>query len=369
MNLTITALSDPKQLAGFKTDLDTFIAKNCTNPFLLSAFLEGQMKSLPVGSVPLVLIFKAKGNIVGVVPLLIRKRLGISSAHFLFTFYFSPDFVFDNENQRLCMDACLDLIYRKYSCKFASFDLSDVSPNLRLLKHTCYGKSIWVRSKEYSNFEHAVIPIQSSWTDYLKLKNKDFRKDMRRTERRIADAGNCDVLFFENQDNEQDVFSKIMDIEERCWKKSWRNENDVQIDYDLLNIWEGSSSEIRIHPDLKRCVWFLSLDGKVVAYNLAIAHKGTAYMCKTSFDNKYRHLYPGVYLNNVAISSFFDSGHIKMIDFMTKLPFHQKWTNTNQSRARFFLSKGVVPKLFDFFLKGLQATKITERLTVLNLFF
>lgn len=369
MNLSVTALSDPKHFACFKTDFDNFIAKNAPNPFLLSAFIERQMVSLPVGSIPLVLVFKVDGVIVGFVPLLIQKRLGISSAHFLFNFYFSPDFVFDDQNQRLCMDACLDLIYRRYSCKFVSFDLSVDSPNVSLLRKVCYGKSIWLRSKEYRNFDHAVLFVQSSWSDYLKLKNKEFRKAMRRTERRIMDAGKCDVLFFENRDNEQQVLRSIMDIEDRCWKKGWRTENSVRADTDLLNIWEGSSFEIRTCSELKRYVWLLSIDGKAVAYNLALVYKGTAYMCKTSFDNEYRQLYPGVFLNNVAIRYFFDSGNVNVIDFLTKLPFHQKWTKTSQSRARFFLSKGFVPKFFDFLLKGLQLAKITERFTFLDLFF
>ena len=364
MNLMITAFSDPKKLAELK--VDAFIEKYSENPFYLSAFLERQMQNSADGSSPLMLIFRINETIVGVVPLLVTEKLGIRSAQFIYNFYFSPDFVFNNKYSNLCMNVCLDFIFKNLRCQFVTFDLPADSPNLNILQQTCYEKSILVIKKN-DDFSHAIIALRSSWDDFVKQKSKDFRKNLHKMERRIITDGKGHVSVFENQENEEDVFRMIMGIEQQCWKQGWRQNNEVKVDHDLLNIWAGSSSEIRTNPDFKRFVWILSLNDTIIAYNLAILYKGTAYFCKTSFDNKYRHLYPGIYLNNVAIRDLFSSDSVHLIDFMTNLPFHSRWTKTRLTRVRFSLSKGLVPKLFNLIIKQLHATKITQRVKLLNL--
>jgi hypothetical protein len=355
MKLTITAFSDPEKLAGLKEEIDVFVEKYSENPFYLSVFLEKQMHSTN-GLSPFILIFKAYDRIVGLVPLLVTEKIGIRSAQFLYNFYFSPDFVFNNMYSNSCMAVCLDFIFKNLHCQSVTFDLPADSPNLNLLQLTCYQKSIRVIKKD-GDFSHAVIPLKSSWDEFLNQKNKNFKKDFQKAERRIVNECNGKVMVFKNLQDEENAFRMIMTVEQQCWKQGWRQNNEVTIDDDLLNIWSNSSSEIRINPNFNRRVWFLTLNETVVAYNLAILYKGTAYFCKTSFDNRYRRLYPGVFLNNVAIRELFNDGDVKFIDFMTNLPFHARWTKTRLERKRLLLSKGFVPKLLDMVLKQLRLIK------------
>jgi hypothetical protein len=154
-------------------------------------------------------------------------------------------------------------------------------------------------------------------------------------------------------------------VEEGCWKNNWRIHNNsvVLADGDLLNLWTGAGLAAKDYPDLKRRIWFLNLDGKPIAYNLAIEYKGTIYMCKTSFNNKYRNLSPGIYLNNIAIQDSFNSRCINMIDFLTNLPFHERWTRNRLFRVRFSLSKGTMPNLYGSFVKQARNMNVNGRIS------
>ena len=122
------------------------------------------------------------------------------------------------------------------------------------------------------------------------------------------------------------------------------------------------SLAVRTCPDFKRSVWFLELNGQAIAYSLVIQYKGTAYMAKTSYNNQYRHFYPGIYINNVAIRDLFNSGRISMIDFMTNLPFMKTWTHRRLLRVRFLLWKGFLPNLLELTIQQPQIRRVMWRL-------
>jgi hypothetical protein len=342
----ITAVSDPKMLLDLKEELDAFIIKNNENPFLLPTFLAKQMESPSVKrSTPKVLIIRNEDSIVGVLPLLIEKKFGFQFARFLLNVPYSPDFIFDYHYREVCMESCLNFIFGFLHCLYAHFSLPVESKNFDLIKLVAAKTSVKIQIKVDESFNHAIMMVENSWEDFQKLKGKHFSKTLRQLERRMENSGNIEIQFFENAQSEEEVFLKIMDVEKSCWKHNWRVDNDVQLDEDLINIWTWSCLAIRTYEGFKRRVCFLNLDGKVIAYNLAIEYKGTAYMCKTSFNNEYRKLNPGIFVINMSIRDSFDSGNVSRIDFMTNLPFHKRWTRMCLFRVEVLLVKGILPKL------------------------
>jgi CelD/BcsL family acetyltransferase involved in cellulose biosynthesis len=209
----------------------------------------------------------------------------------------------------------------------------------------CEANKIGFRNENDVPIDHAIVPVKSTWSDFQKSKSKSFIRKSENIERRLANAGRLNILRFENEDNEQDALGKITDIEEASWKQNWRVKHHYLADENLLNLWEASNLLTRSHLDFKRRVWMLELNDQPVAYNLALLYKGTAYMFKTSYKNQYRKFYPGIYINNIAIRDLFDSGNVQLIDFMTNLPFHKRWTSKYLVRVRFLMWKGFLAKL------------------------
>jgi CelD/BcsL family acetyltransferase involved in cellulose biosynthesis len=344
--LTIYAISDPSKISEIEEDLDTFTARNSTNPFMLSGFIKTQMEvALRKDSIPIVLVFMTEGKIIGLAPLLLRRKFGINFITLLVHFAFSPDFVFDPTYSEVCIRNLLKYMFNRLRCRIVSLDLPAESSNLRILKRMCEANKIGFRNENDVPIDHAIVPVKSTWSDFQKSKSKSFIRKSENIERRLANAGRLNILRFENEDNEQDALGKITDIEEASWKQNWRVKHHYLADENLLNLWEASNLLTRSHLDFKRRVWMLELNDQPVAYNLALLYKGTAYMFKTSYKNQYRKFYPGIYINNIAIRDLFDSGNVQLIDFMTNLPFHKRWTSKYLVRVRFLMWKGFLAKL------------------------
>ena len=342
------AILDPRKVSEIREELDAFIGKNSENPFLLSIFIKQTMETaLRKDTIPIVLFFRTKGKIIGVVPLVIGKRFGVRFAAFLFDFWFSPDFIFDLEYNEVCMQNTLSYLFDNLKCQFATFDLPTDSLNINILEQICATNGITYRKKNDAGLNHRIIPVESTWADFQKSRGKKFRCEFRSIERKLDNAGSWQIELFEDANHEEKTLHKIAEVESASWKQIWRLQKNRTMDEQLFQLWEGSGFAIRNNPNVKRKVWFLELNCKPIAYSLAIQYKGTAYLAKTSYNNQYRGIYPGIYIFNRAIRDLFNCGEVKKIDFLTNLPFLKKWASKYKSRSRFFLYRGFLPKLLE----------------------
>lgn len=362
LRLSIHAISDPRKISEIDKELDSFIIKNSNNPFMLSVFIKKRMeRALLKGSSPTVLIFMTDGKIVGIAPLLIRKKFGIRFVEWLFDYPYSPDFIFDTKYSEVCMKNSFNHIFSHLKCWFAILEVPAESQNLQIIERTCKTNHISIRKKNDARLNHRVVDVACAWDDFKKSRGKDFRAEFKNIERKLCAAGKYQVLIFENRDHEQDAFQKIIDIEKTSWKQNWRLHHHASDD-GLMSLWEGSNSAIRNCPDFKRGVWFLELNGHVIAYSLVVQYKETAYIAKTSFNSENRKLYPGIYIFNRAIRDLFNSGSIKTIDLMTNLSFMKKWASLNLLRIRLLLWKGVLPNLLVSLVQRRQPRRIMRYL-------
>lgn len=356
LRLSIHAFSDTRELSEIAAELDAFIIKNSKNPFMLSVFIQEMMEStIQKGDTPKVLVFMADGKIVGVAPLSITKKFGIRFAELLFDYDVSPDFIFDTEYRGVCMQNSLTFIFDHLRCQIATLDFPIESLNLNILERTSKINHIHLRKKTAPYLNHSIIPIDRKWTDFQKSQSKNFRHRFKQIERHLSKAGQWRILLHENEDQEHEVFREIMDIEKTSWKQSWRLQHHRLVDESLVKFWwEGPSLAIRTYQDFKRSTWLLELNGCNIAYSLVVQYKETAYITKTSYNNQYRKIYPGIYINNVAIQNLFDNGGIKTIDLLTHLPFHEIWKSKHLSRVRFLMWKGFLPNLYEWLIQRPQ---------------
>jgi Acetyltransferase (GNAT) domain len=363
MRLSLYAISDPRKISEIREAFDAFVIKNSVNPFMLSVFIEKKMESsLRKGATPIVLVFMTEGNIVSVEPLLITKRFGIGFASLLFDPWFSPDFIVEKQYGEVCLQNSLNFVFDHLQCQFETLDLPTDSLNLPMLIRICETKSISYSTNDDAWLDHCVILVDRTWDEFQKSKNRNFRRRFKRIEQQLDSSGQWQILQFENENDEQGVFQRIMEIEDASWKQNWREQRSTLVDDELLNVWEASTFAAKTCPEFSRNVWFLELNGQAIAYTMVLQYKGTAYTCKTSYKKQYRKLSTGIYLKNAVIRDLFNSGRVRMIDFMTNLPFQERWTSTHLSRVEFSLSKGIFPNLFEFTFQQPITKKVLRRL-------
>jgi len=341
--LTMHTISEPEKIVEIQPDLDAFVRKNTTNPFMLSAFIKETMKTMERSKehMPLILVFRADSNIVGLAPL--KLKLNLRFAEWLFSYAFSPDFIFDNAYREVCMQKSVEVIFNAHY-NFLMLDIPENSSNRDLLAAVSKNKKLRLQLEENANLNHYLISVDNEWSKFEKRQGAKFRHHFKKIETKLNKHGSWRIVPYEGLKNEEETLQKISEIEKHSWKQKWRSQNNLLFDEDLLMLWAASNSATRSFPDFKRYVRFLELNDQPIAYSMAIQYRDRGYIVKTSYNAQYRKLYPSIYALNETIKDFFNK-KVSTIDFMTALPFMTRWTSDNQGRLRGLISKGALPNL------------------------
>ncbi len=112
-------------------------------------------------------------------------------------------------------------------------------------------------------------------------------------------------------------------------------------------VWKGSQILAKTKKGFRSSVWFLQINNEIVAYTFAVQYNESAFITKTSFDDRYKKCYVGKYINHAAIRDMFNMEHIETIDFMGDFPFMSFWTSLSQSHLGIVMWKGNFGKLMN----------------------
>jgi hypothetical protein len=344
IGLRIHVITDPSKILELRKYIGDFVNKWSQNPFFLPGFTSKFMESNRLkNGTPFVLVVTANDEIIGIVPLMIKTILGIRFAKFFPAYTFSPDFVIDDRYREDCIEYILEYLFKKQNCLFATFGFSSESPNLKIIKQQC--KKYGIGFSNDSQLNQKIIPIENSWDEFLKKKGR--RRIIRQMERKIDQIGPWNIKCIENVINRPDVLEKILDVEKMSWKESWRNTMQIEKDEILLMTWEGSQIEAKTTKDFKCSAWFLEIKGETVAYTLVTKYKGTAFIGKTTYDNRFKKFYIGKYIMFATIRDLFNDGQINTINFMGDFPFMSFWTSSSLNHVKVSLCKGKFGKLME----------------------
>jgi len=338
LNLTLKAITNPKDLSIIEEPVDVFIRKHSANPFLLSGFIKEFMElNLLKGWSPLVFVAFESGKIVGLVPFAFRRRFNTTHVKFLFGLHYSPDFVVDEAYRGTFLERVVNMLFEDLGCQYIDLVLPLESLNFDFLRRSCEANGVYFRTYPTVEFGHCVLPIRGPWSDFEKLRGSDFRRRFRRMERKMKEAGGFEVNCVDKVADS--VFEDILYIERRSWKEKWRRQRRTLVDLELFKIWEGIKEVDGKVPDFKWKVWFLKVNGELASYALTLKFKNVGYIAKISFNDRFRSFYPGLYIVNVALKDFFEGAIVEKIDYQTNLPFMKTWKPMVYPRVRAMMGR------------------------------
>jgi CelD/BcsL family acetyltransferase involved in cellulose biosynthesis len=360
-DLSFRIVNSSAELLELEESWDAFVTRLSDNPFFLTGFVHEFMNiAQSRGWRPTFLVFSSNHRVNGLVPLLVRRRLGMRFAKPLLRNWFSPDFLLDPEHREQSITQTIRFLFDRLRTQIIDLTFPFNSPNLSIVRKSC-------RNDKHATWEqpangHCIIPIDKSWEEFEKIRGGNFRRKFRKLERKLSQAGSWRVVKRNLKGRKEEGFERILEIERRSWKKDWRVRMKTELDQDLLTLFQASHKTAESEA-LTFEVWFLVLNEQELAYSLVVTYKETAFIAKTSYDQRYRSLYPGIYVNNAAIKELFIKRQVKLIDWNTDLPFHRNWTSICPPRIRILISqRSAVPKMLSF-LGGSTRTR-DFRLTI-----
>jgi hypothetical protein len=348
MKIVTKIFTSAGELSNIKKELDLFLRSYCKNPFLLYPFIENYMRGFCQNCTPAILVSSVNEKIVGLAPLQLRKTLGFNKVTFLFPYEVSPDFVVTEEYREEVLSNFLSIIVKKLKSKLIFLDLPIESQNLAILKRIYIEHKLKLEEQFTDEMKHCTISIQGSLGEFEKSQSGHAKKEIRRISRNLDKRGKWKITPIDDLGNDQvaqETFDKMMAIEKMSWKENFRLQTGSTIDKDLLWIWGASLSTAKTNPDFKVKLWFLELNDQAIAYEYFIEYRGTAFFTKTSYAEKYRRIYPGVFICNALIIDQFRRQEMKKIDLLTNLPYMKRWKSICLSRVKIKLSKDALLNL------------------------
>ena len=183
------------------------------------------------------------------------------------------------------------------------------------------------------------LPLDEEWQTFLKGRNRKFRENLRRIDRKIS---KLDDIRFEQHYLPEEI-EKLMDrayeIEHRSHKAKYGKtifggENDRQFFRELARAL--SEKEWLILSLLKK-------DGQPIAYDFSFLINDTFYGYNSAYDKRYSELSPGIFLMERILRNLFQAG-VKEADlYRGGDQYKKKWTQLTKQQVRLMIFHGVGP--------------------------
>jgi hypothetical protein len=354
--MAIVAITSIGELERIATQWDSFVIEQGPNPFFLSGYLKQLMVLCRKDRWSPVLLVRTFGpEVTGIAAFKTKRTLGVRTAEFLLQFPYSPDFLASSQHRQSFIMECLDFLVCELGCQLIELVLPDHSPNVTVLNRWSASRGIAFWKLPPRLMAHAVLPVQGTYDDFSRARGKNFNRRHSKIERKLREVGEPYARCIEIDSPE--VVTRTLELERRSWKAEWRRKNGIVTDDDLDFLFGYSSHSTAI--GLRYCpkVWFLELNGEPIAYVIVTEFKKTAFFVKTSYDKAFSSLYPGESVQNIVLRELFDSNRISIVDFLTKLPYHRKWTTLYLDRERVRLCKRGLLSVFLLLFDWSQGTQ------------
>jgi hypothetical protein len=167
------------------------------------------------------------------------------------------------------------------------------------------------------------LPISSGWDDYLKTKSANFRSNLKRKPRKLAEHAPYRIEFIDDESSMRDALAAVAAIEAHSWKAG----AGTAI---VSRPWEQRFYEelaANFAPSQQLLITLLRLADEPVAYDLTILGGGRGYCLKTSFDSRHADLSPGLVLRAELMRRMFD-GKLREYDFLgNNERYKLEWTD------------------------------------------
>ena len=173
------------------------------------------------------------------------------------------------------------------------------------------------------------VSLDGEWTDYRSSLERKFRKELERLDRRLADSGHVEFVVDEGSDSWPEALQEGLRIEGSGWKAETGtailSRPETARFYRTVAAWAAERGWLRLK--------FLRLDGRAVAFDLALEAGGVAHVLKGGFDPELRRLGPGMLLTERSLRRAFELGLRSYELHGSDDTYKLRWTSTTRSRV------------------------------------
>ena len=172
------------------------------------------------------------------------------------------------------------------------------------------------------------VAVSGSWADFEAGLAGTFRRELNRRARRLAEQGETAFDVTTDPDDLDDRLGEGFAVEQSGWKGQRRtaiaDQPATEAFYRSLAHWAGERGWLRLG--------FLRVDGRAVAFDLALQDADVHYLLKTGYDPRFARYSPGNLLRRHMIGLAFDDKLARYEFLGADEPWKLDWTRDTQER-------------------------------------
>ena len=173
------------------------------------------------------------------------------------------------------------------------------------------------------------IDLRGVWDKYYASRSRSVKKACNLATNRLHRAGNPQVQQLRDTDFEdgrlQELLAELVSVSARSWKRAPQNWLPMPGPRAFIHELSGFALAQGVLS-----VWLLRLDGKAIAMEYQIVKDGNVHALRADFDETYRHLSPGTYLNRRIIEELFVAGCDRYYMGPGQNAYKGKWSDTGE---------------------------------------
>jgi len=326
MGISTLVVSDIDRFVGMRDFWDRQLMDRVDNPFSSgSLMIEHWKLGLRLGDHPFLIIFLLDDEIVGFAPLTMRSKFGFRQVSNLHEFIY-PDF-FNDDIREACLEEMIGYLFGRLNCESVELTFKEKSVNQNVLEKVCDKKGFtYSRSPEEGE---AIISVNTSFESFQKSLGCKVRKKFRKARKKVVGSWQIyDSKFDSNS------IKKIWEVEKHSWKKNLSGKEKAMKNFGLVHILRAVKQNVEGEHFFDSEIWFLDLDNVAISYQLVLKRNNKAFFLKTSYDSRFKEIYPGKFLINELIERIFREQTVSEINFITNLPFVNDWKPSVRSRTK-----------------------------------
>lgn len=187
------------------------------------------------------------------------------------------------------------------------------------------GYRLLVRTLERSPY----VALSGSWTDFMGGRQADFRRELARRRRRLAEEGEVRFELEDGRERLEELLAEGFRVEGSGWKEEEGtaivSRPETRRFYEEIARWAAERGWLRLA--------FLRLDGRAIAFELMLEDRGVRSTLKGGYDQSLRRFGPGQLVQEDLLRDAFERG-LRECDFLgADEPWKREWTDRVRDRV------------------------------------
>lgn len=262
------------------------------------------------------LFFLDQNSVLGIFPLV---QIPFKSSYKLKTPLSTSDFIMKSGLERKLIHKLLSFLRSNYpDCHRVELNrIPENSPIIEITKnHKFPGYHIIHEHDGFGSF----INLRDSFQNYYQSLSKNFKKLLKKREKQLNNLKNLKISI-PAEGPQIESLHKYLLIEENSWK------------HELGTTIPQSPNAVKFYQDLtqelQKLGWiefhFLETDLDIIAGHIAVRLNRKLILLKTSYNDNYSKLSPGLILFKKMLETAYNRQDIDEIDLLTDLNWHDRW--------------------------------------------